>query len=251
MKSKTFKNLFNSYIKKVPAAIELREIKAGAQTVPSSSKKRAIQIIDTGTWYLSAIGPTPIERERRFLANFLELFTGLKSEDLPLESQLYNRGALVQIGNRIFQEAGMETNFPKRLIAADILPNDHEAIQQLLRHWPELSRIADLEDSYLNKEVYYKRVSCNFLPCTSTNTIVKRDLLKEEDLEKTMQEIKTEGQLIAKQIEILKAERAKANFTMQTHPISHGKPGFFKKAGLLLTALSAASKEIGPKLTID
>lgn len=183
--SKTFKQLFDRYsgLKELTEAVEIVEFKRNFAEIVFSSKPGAVRIIEDDMWYLSAMGPLPIERRRRFLQGVLAVLTGLSSETIAVEKQLLHRSSLVQLVDRVFREAKMEIYFPKRLIAASFLPEEN--LSQLLNNWSTLSRIADLEDRFIEKKIFTKTPSCSLFSC-----IFPSKSKRQEDIKKLIAEIK-------------------------------------------------------------
>lgn len=189
VESKIFRRLFDrfSLVERGERAIELIEIKPNAAAKVIAPMEGAVHLIEDDMLYISAEGPLPIERRRRFLEKMLEVLTNLKAEAVPPEIRFSQRGALVQMIDKIFRQAKMEKYYPKRLVAANFLPNEH--LNAFLNNLSSLSRIADLEDRFLEKEIYNPKQTCSWLLCSSTSRVKRR-----ENIDEIMEEIKKSNQ---------------------------------------------------------
>jgi hypothetical protein len=137
---------------------------------------RKVYIFDDGTLYLSNRGLVPVERSRQLVHEMVQILTDLK--DLPPLLALKNRGAVVQITDKIFEEVNF--NVPKQLVYKLALPGDL-ATQSLLRSYQlEANRAALLEDKFIAQHNVKHRSSCTPLPLCR-----KKRFLQAEDLAQT------------------------------------------------------------------
>jgi hypothetical protein len=106
-----------------------------------------IHIFNDGTLYLSDRGLIPVERTRQLMHEIVQLLTGLK--ELPADLALTNRGAVVQLTDKILEETNF--NLPKRLVSRTTLADDFVTQAHLKGNWIEAQRAMQLEEQFIKE----------------------------------------------------------------------------------------------------
>ncbi len=169
------------------------ELPVGKQTHCLSDLTKKIYIFDDGTYYLSAKGLIEVEKTHQLVHEIVQVMTGLR--DPSAEVAFKNRGAVVQITNKIFEQAKLK--FEKRLVYKLVTAKDFSEQTLLLGYQLEASRAAQLEDSLI-KTIRTVHTSCT--GCRGRRSFPKKRhlpipysplFLKKENLAIEMEKIQT------------------------------------------------------------
>jgi hypothetical protein len=132
----------------------LMELPANKKVHCINDLTRKVYIFDDGTLYLSNKGLIPVERSRQLVQLMVQILTGVS--DLPAALAFSNRGAVVQLSDKILAETKLY--FPKQIAYRLAMPEDLETQNLLLKNQLQAARAAFLEDNVIKqiKEHMYK-----------------------------------------------------------------------------------------------